>query len=86
VAVPPTRSWKPAENIENDLLASSYYPHVAIDSMGDVLVSWVEQAKVKVRRYDGATGTWGMIQTIEEMGSPGDSAVGIGTTGQTMVV
>jgi hypothetical protein len=82
----PGRSWTPGENIEQDMLAASYTPDVAIDGMGNVIVAWREGASVKLRRHQGSTRTWGNIQTIDDRGPVDAVQVAMSSAGRALVV
>jgi hypothetical protein len=80
------RAWTAGTDIEQDQLASSYTPDVAIDGAGNVLVAWREGVGVKLRRQDGATRNWGALQTIEDRGTTDAVQVAMGTNGRALVV
>jgi hypothetical protein len=83
---PAPRSWSPGENIEQDVLNSSYTPDVAIDGAGNVIVAWREGTGVKLRRHQGSTRAWGAIQTIEDRGTVDAVQVAMGSAGRALVV
>jgi hypothetical protein len=74
----PPLTWQPATNVENDVVARSFDPAIAVEPLTEnVFVAWYESGKVKVLRYDRKVGTWSATKTLEDRGLP--YGVGIGT-------
>ncbi len=80
------RTWTPGADIEQDPLAGSYTPDVAIDGRGNVIVAWREGVGVKLRRQDGATRAWGAVQTIESRGTTDAVQVAMSAGGRAVIV
>lgn len=79
-------AWEPAENVEKDPVARSYYPVVAVEPMTEnVFVAWYESSKVKVMRYDRMAGTWGAVKILESRGLPSQVAIGTDASGNVIV-
>ncbi len=79
-------AWQPAVKVEDDTVARSYYPAVAVEPITEnVYVAWYESTKVKVRRYDRMAGTWGDVKTIENGGVPADVNIGTDASGNVIV-
>ncbi|HJX51234.1 MAG TPA: hypothetical protein VJ801_00580 [Polyangia bacterium] len=79
-------TWQAASNVENDVLARSFRPAIAIEPLKEnVLVAWYEDAAVKVKRWDRQSGTWGSTKTIENRGTPDGVAVGTDASGHMVV-
>lgn len=79
-------AWEPAENVEKDPVARSYYPVVAVEPMTEnVFVAWYESSKVKVMRYDRKAGTWGAVKILESRGLPSQVAIGTDASGNVIV-
>jgi hypothetical protein len=85
-ATVPTRVWSQGENIEQDLLSSSYTPDVAIDNQGNVIVAWREGDGVKLRRQYGSTRSWGAITPIEDRGTTDEVQVAMAENGHALVI
>jgi hypothetical protein len=76
--VSPPLTWQPATNVENDVVARSFDPAIAVEPLTEnVFVAWYESGKVKVLRYDRKGRTWSAAKTLEDRGLP--YGVGIGT-------
>jgi hypothetical protein len=79
-------AWEPAQNVENDPVARSFYPTIAVEPITEnVFVAWYENSKVKVMRYDRQAGTWGAVKTLETRGLPSQVAVGTDASGNIIV-
>jgi hypothetical protein len=79
-------TWKPGENVEKDMLNRSFWPAVATDAKGNVLLSWNETNVLKVRRYDAATRTWQASKTVESMGSIDEVAIRMSPDGHATAI
>jgi hypothetical protein len=79
-------TWQAASNVENDVLAQSFRPAIAVEPLTEnVLVAWYEDAAVKVKRWDRQSGTWGSTKTIENRGTPYGVAIGTDASGHMVV-
>jgi hypothetical protein len=87
VEVGHTPTWEPAQNVENDLLSSSYAPAVAVDPINEhVYVAWEESTTIKVKRWNRLSGSWEKTITVDNRGSPNAPAIGADTKGNVMVL
>lgn len=79
-------TWQAASNVENDVLARSFRPAIAVEPLTEnVLVAWYEDAAVKVKRWDRQSGTWGSTKTIENRGTPYGVGAGTDASGHMVV-
>jgi hypothetical protein len=82
-----TMAWEPGQNIEKDSLSSTYYPVVAVDPINEhVYIAWKDDSKVKVKRWNRPSATWGNTLTLENRGDPNSVRIGADTLGNVMVV
>ena len=83
---PLSLNWQPASNVENDILARSYEPSIAVEPITEnVYIVWVESTAVKVKRWDRQAGTWGTTRVLQTGGDPNDVQVGTDANGHIMV-
>jgi len=80
-ASPPV-AWQAASNVENDPIARSYGPVIAVEpTTENVFVAWQETTAAKVKRWDRQLGTWGPTKTLENRGAPMGVTVGTDAEG-----
>lgn len=79
-------TWKPAENLENDVTSASRWPSAAIDGKGNALVAWTESNEVRVRRYDVDMKTWAAAVVVERTGSIDEVAIKMAPDGHATVM